>query len=632
MQKIKRGDGGKRYISLLVVVLLLVGIVWLCPIKDEVSIRIEYSSRKYDNSFQAQLFWKTDGGYSAKESSIHQVRRNRVSLELLEKTEAVTELRLDPIDQEKETAITSIQVRNHGIHMGLIPVREILEKAAFYRMEEPEVKRGMLYIYPQGNDPVIVLGKDLVEEYFASCNTRLRAVVSGWIVAAGLLVAVGIRYKNLWNTATNRISGQYEGITKGILGIAVFLVAYMAVQSFDYAHPDENMSKAAIDYYMTHWQPADIRNPEVADSFSAYGNSRLTETTFYYFLAGKVAWIAKNLIGMDKYYRAFNVLLFVVMTGIFYKKGRQNGFLFLMLGLTPQIWYIFSYATSDGWDYFLSFLILYQLTIKKSMFYRALESSSVRIAVGGLVAVGALYGALLLGKKNYYFVFLASFFFLLYRLIKTKKQKRMQITIKYAIIVAVCMVVYCGTKYMDIQFYHGNKNLIILEQREDYAEKGEVLEGIWDGVRLREQGVGLRQFFEEYGFLRDSYRSYTGYYGWMEYESPCGYYLIIGLLYCFFMVLLWKTVLTDRGKWKGILFGVLMGLSAAIVATSAWHSWTSDFQPQGRYLFAINFILAVCGCMYYGGLFDKKSVRLVLCAIGCLSVYSFLFSGIFSLA
>ncbi|MCI6553147.1 MAG: DUF2142 domain-containing protein [Lachnospiraceae bacterium] len=623
---------------ILAAALISAGLVWLLPIEDELSIRVEYSSRKYDNSFQAQLFWKTDGSYSGEESSVSKVKRNRAVLELGEEIDRVTGLRLDPTDREAGTAITSIQVRNHGIGMGLIPMREIWKRAEFYRMEQPEVKRGLLLIRPQGDDPIIVFGEDMVEEYFASCNTRLRAALSGWITAAGILAAAGVLYGKYVRAAVSYISAHYHIITRVILAAAALLAAVMAFNSFDYAHPDENMSKAAVDYYMTNWLPADIRSPEAADSFSAYGNSRLSETTFYYFLAGKAAWFAKNILGLSKYYRAFNVLLFVMMTAVYYKKGRENGFLFLMLGLTPQVWYIFSYATSDGWDYFLSFLILYQLTVKGSLFHRAMEAASFKRAAGSLVLIGALYGTLLLGKKNYYFVFAASFLLLLWRMLSAVRKKRMQIILKYAIIVAVCLSVYGGTQYMDSRIYGGNKSEIASQQREVYAEKnteaqakGAGLQGIWDGVGLRGQGVGLKEVVEEYGFLEHSYRSYAGNYGWMEYESPYAYYVLMGIMYVSLLAVLWRAMVAGRGAGRRTLFCLLMCLGATVPGISLWHSWTSDFQPQGRYLFAINFILAVCSCVYYRGIYDRKAMKVILCAVGCLSVYSFLFGGILCL-
>jgi Predicted membrane protein len=615
------------------VVSLFLLLIWCLPTKEDFSLKIEYA-RSYDNNFNAQLFWASEKGYDEGQSSYVHVEHNRVELKIGDDIASIQELRLDPTDSEEATAITSVQIRNCGIGVAMIPVRELLSNAQFHFIEEPMVIRGVLSVEPQSNDPQVVMDRNMIEKYFTPCLLKFKWMTSIWILLAGIVFGVCVLFLNVLKSIMFYIGDRYDIITRVVLLIALFCVSYMAFHSFDYAHPDENMSKAAVDYYMTHWKPADIRSETIADSFSLYGYSRLGEITFYYFLAGKVAWLAQNMLGINKYYRVFNILLFAIMVGIYWMKGKENRHLFLMLGLTPQIWYIFSYTTSDGWDYFLSFLILYQLTGKDSIFNRAMELTLSNKIIWPLITNGVIYGMLFLGKKNYYFIFVASFFFLLYKFALVETQKgRIRILIKYGIVLAVCVTVFFGVKWGDSYRYNEDKGKVIADLRSSYADNiaeldEEEPQGIWAGVNMRGRGIELGEILGD--FTKRSYWSFTGMYGWMENESPYMYYIIIGVLYGIALVILWKAILEEKGMQKKILFTFLMGLNGIVFSTSLWHAWTSDFQPQGRYLFAINFILGIC-CYLYNKKFFNNVVRIVLCTISFLSLYSFIFIGIFYL-
>lgn len=612
--------------------------IWLIPIPDNMSVVVEYS-REFQNDFHAQLFWMTEDSYSEEKSSYEHVNHNKAELNIKEDVKKIQELRLDPMDICVETAITSIQIKSNGIGMKMLPVRELLEGADFNNLTQPEVTRGVLGLAPENDDPAIVIKGDMLNRYFKTCGIRFKAVLSIWVLAICMLLIAAFAYKDSISAGMRFLADNYYNILRLVLIVAVFLVAYMAFNSFDYSHPDEDVSKAAVDYYVNHWKPADIRSAEVADSFSAYGHSRLSEVTVYYFLAGKAAWLAKNILGLNKYYRTFNVLLFAIMVGMYCKKGKKNACLFFMLGLTPQIWYLFSYATSDAWDYFLSFLILYQLTVEESLFQKAMYKAIKPRTVVSLGAMGVLYGTLLLGKKNYYFVLVASFLLLLYKLIFEFKKEWMQTVIKYGIILLVCLLVYGGVKISDSIKYSGHKAEIAGELYKNYIEKGmdngndlgAGPQGIWAGINMRQQGVELEEVLYDYEFGKYSYQSYAGQYGWMEYESSHFYYCCMGILYSLMLFMLLRTALSNGNSSMRNFFLLYMVLCVAVFGVSLWYSWTVDLQSQGRYLFPINFIVAICCGMYRQEIFRMKTVKLSMISMACLAMVSFIFNGLFDL-
>lgn len=620
----------KIWIALIVCILLGIGMVWLFPMEEDLSLSIEYS-RKYDNDFHAQLFWNTGEGYEESSSSYRQVEHNRVELEINTPPEKIREFRFDPVDEAVSTAITSIQVKNHGIGMKTIPVRNLAGLAQFHSLEQPEVKRGVLYLEPQSDDPAIIIGQDMVAAYFQSCGIKFKEVLTVWILLAGITAALGILYAEYLKNTISYIAEHFYTITKVILIIALFLIGYMAFNSFDYAHPDENMSKAAVDYYMTHWKPADIRSPEVADSFSIYGSSRLSEMTVYYFLAGKVAWIAKNAFGLEKYYRAFNVLLFAMMVGIYCKKGKKNSHLFL-LGLTPQVWYIFSYATSDALDYFCMFVIIYQLLTEESMLNIALEKKKMKDAIFPLIIMGVIFGILLLGKKNYYFVFIISAFILLDKLVKSKN--KVLFWKKYAIIISACIGLFLCRYGYDYVQYDGNKTEIKQKVQLEYAEEEYLPDesGKFQntGVQMKSKGIPLNDLFETYHWGRNSFKSFAGTYGWMEYASGQLYYLMVAILY---FIIIGSILVGFCQKGNGN-FLITVGINIVIPATiflSLLNSWIADFQAQGRYLFPVIGVLAYDHCVMGKMENIKNKQKISSCMLCVLGIYSYIFVGIQSL-
>ena len=621
----------KNKVIIISVILLLI-LLWILPIKDNISMCIEYSN-EYDNNFSAQIFWKHAGEFNEKESSVQKVDRNCVDLEIKEDLKNITDLRIDPADKSDQFAITSLQIKNHGVCIKTIPIRELVSIADFEYLQMPTVVLGVLYLRPTNSDPQIVLNYNFIEQYIIKYIWRYKIIVSVYLI---MLSIIGITIQKNINYLRNCLSilyKHYNKIIRIVLIIALGLVAYMAFRSFDYVHPDENMSKAAIEYYVKYSKPADFRDKNVIDSFSSYGHSRLSELSVYYFLAGKIAYFVKNLFGVVKYYRAFNVLLFAIMVGIFLKKGKEYFWLYVLLGMTPQVWYIFSYATSDAWDYFLSFLIIYQLMMPSSLFNQMLLKKDIKKAVFGLMFIGSLFGILILGKKNYYFIFVTSFIFLTWRLFK-EKRNALQMVLRYSIVVITCLLLYtCISKY-DMYRYEDKKavsseygNKYASEIKESDIQSVAITDGA--GIKMRDQGFSLKEIAIDRGFFSESYKSYMGKYGWMQYDTNTFYYIMMGILYFIVFLIIGWTIFQENTMIDKCLFWALMILNFIILIVSLWHSWTSDFQAQGRYLFPMNFNIAIC--VYLCQFKDRKKetiFKMSVCTISCLSIYSYLFYGI----
>jgi len=624
--------------SALVVIFFLLLLFFVClPLwidSENVSLRVEYSGvGGYETEISAQCYWDVGSGYSEENACFEQTINKCVRFELQCDVSEMNSLRIDPAIEAGRFKISSMQVLNHGIVVNNIPVRDVLERAVFYNVDSVRIEKAGLVIESLSTDPIIELNKEFVEDYFGNINGRLGCMMSAWALGIFVLLVASIICIHKIVSVIEAVCMHIDNIMRVLLLIVACLVGFMAFNSFDYSHPDENVSKSAVDYYVDNWAPADIRMPEAADSFSEYGYSRLSEETVYYFLAGKVAWVGENILGFAKYYRLFNVCLFLGLVALCFKKGKTNRYLYMLVGMTPQIWYLFSYCTSDAWDYFLMVVIMYQILSKESMLRKALCLQKYKWRIVSLGLVGIMFGALYLGKNNYLSVFLLAFLVLLKRLCEGSKVERRRLVLCCLSIIIVFGAWVIGTKLITEIRYDLSFSEVKYEMHQKYAwdafKKNEDGTREYAGLNMREKGVSLEQLFTKYEFGEETIKSYAGYYGWMEYPGGNGYYrLFYG---CYFAIaILWTvSILKSKRDVGSYLYLIAVNSIIAILfGASVWHSWTGDFQPQGRYLLPMNAVCAADAIEVQSESKQKKWAGTIQVILIILGVYSFVKYGI----
>jgi hypothetical protein len=146
-----------------------------------------------------------------------------------------------------------------------------------------------------------------------------------------------------------------------------------------------------------------------------------------------------------------------------------------------------------------------------------------------------------------------------------------------------------------VQVYHSSVNgnnlrQAIIQQANHFADpdfrpsssqagKGSAL------INAKEKGISAMDILIGHRWIYLTMASFFGTYGWMMYFSPPWFYCFmiagsIGVVGWLSAMALSRSPPLDRAFY--ILAGLLFPL---IVALSFYHSWTSDFQAQGRYLF-----------------------------------------------
>jgi len=146
------------------------------------------------------------------------------------------------------------------------------------------------------------------------------------------------------------------------------------------------------------------------------------------------------------------------------------------------------------------------------------------------------------------------------------------------------------------------------------------------GLNLRDQGVSYLGVFLHYPWARQSWRSFFGVYGHMEFLGPAPLFLAMtmaALLLCG-GVLMANLVKSD--PFERITTLVFVVLFAVTIFISSYHSWVNDFQPQGRYLFPVLPMLSLTLASAY-----NRNERLSYAVVFMFSVscYSFMVVGLY---
>lgn len=425
-----------------------------------------------------------------------------------------------------------------------------------YKSENEEI-----CIVPEDNVAAIVINSnDLMS--LGGIQNRIKSIKTGIV---GLLLFLGIIFL-LLDFFISSVDRSLHIKWSIILCFICCLVFYTGINGSKNASPDEDVSTGAVKYYYTHWGFPDLASEDAVMSYSDYGFSRLTELTPYYFIAGKTGALFENLTGMNNAARMLNALLFALMCIFYIVEGKRNKWLLVGLVFTPQLWYVFSYTTSDAWDLFLCFLLV------SSIVYKNRNRTKASFAV----YQGVLMGLILLGKACFYVAVLFSGLYMLFKVGCQKNKKKGLLYLSISILVAV--VIYISRKTLDQYVYQGLKYRISSVEGEKYRTI--------NPIPLQKQGFDLYYVLKNTTFVDFLLKSFAGTYGWMEIFSSDIYYFCIGSLYGLFFIYIVRHIGKMKHNNPKIELFISIGMIPLMFVIVLLQSWKADFQPQGRYLLA----------------------------------------------
>ena len=440
---------------------------------------------------------------------------------------------------------------------------------------------------------------------------------------------------------------------------APVIAAVMSVTSDYNRHPDEIHHFEAARYYVDHFLPPEIGDPDVRNSYSVWGVSYLNYHWIEYFLAGKFMLLATPLIGSEILAaRLFNILLFAGLAGFFLYKSKDDEYALLipsLLLITPQVWYVFSYVNNDAFPLAVSFLLVYQAAYPKSSLHRFLGRDEFRGFVRGGLGVGLLLGLMLISKTNYYAFLIFLGLWLLYKFpIVTISEARPRVSMpdlkRFALLAIVGASVLAFRCALDF-YVNGETNFVAasyvnyiagnFEKQESRLMKYQEqiaappfkpstverdLSATYPTMRLKDKGADYVDIFTRFGWHSESFKSFVGVYGYMTVYSPKWYYAVMALIYAAVFVYLMGTALGSRRPEEMVAMLVLIIGFAICLFVSSYLSWSYAFQAQGRYLFPILPMMAVFAYVVRERIDGRVwAVTVTVCFL--LSLYSFVAVG-----
>jgi hypothetical protein len=116
------------------------------------------------------------------------------------------------------------------------------------------------------------------------------------------------------------------------------------------------------------------------------------------------------------------------------------------------------------------------------------------------------------------------------------------------------------------------------------------------------------------------------YYYLIIFGSPTVYLLAFGCVVLIVGVAV-AGLVREGGPRNRSILALAAGCGVLVVGLSMYHSWVNDFQPQGRYLFAMFPVLGML-LMKSSKHVGQRVVAVLIAAAFVLSTYSFVFTGL----
>ena len=537
--------------------------------------------------------------------------------------------RIDPLDEdwkkEELVTISSVSVEKNGLCVWEVSGNELWKY--FYGNEHviPVQSEEGLAFYIAGTDSQLLTTERFAEEFVH--GGRLYSTVTSFFFGLALMLLVYLTIT--WYAGTMSAAGKrFDKFTSwiyfaGLTG-AVLLCIYIGTRSPFWLNPDEHEVCTAVRYYHTNWMPPDIRSEEILDAFAVYGTTRHSEFNVFYFLAGKIGQFFKDVAVQ---YRWLNMSLLAAMAVIVAKNCKKYFALLFVLLLTPQIWYICSYTTSDALDFFWGFLAVWQLIKEDSMLNRLLKEPISPKWIPGYFLISLLFVNLFWAKISFYPILFFLFLILLIRMFEKQGMERADLFRKYLFLVGFTFAIF-AVRYMitDYPYYGFDKLGVyndVMELRATYQYKPSTPPHEQAAsIYLYNKGVTLSHFFGPMRFNQDLFCTFSGFFGYYTFGMTREYYLMMGGLYLMLFGCLIYELIKMKNKKKWLEFAAVMSCIAIQYLLVFINGYFVDFQPQGRYmlpaLLYITYLVYTCDEAR-----NRKLIRLILCATCLLSLYAY---------
>jgi len=301
--------------------------------------------------------------------------------------------------------------------------------------------------------------------------------------------------------------------------------------------------------------------------------------------------------------------------------------------ISSQIWYIFSYCASDAFALFFAFLTACEVINPNSLLHRYLKGDDWRTKLFGAVVLGLLLGVVFLLKKNYlpfvvfFYLVLGVKIFLTDEFFWDKKAAILRLVLVTLIGLSV-FGLRVGADYLVNGFDRGEKIASIQEQLAGHLFKPSTeLQKKHILLHRQARGITLEHTVMTDRWFERVFRSSFGVFGYFTISGTAGYYSLVRWSGVLLLVFVFASIFRGGGLIGSGLAVSALGIAGGLIGISLYHSWTMDFQPQGRYLFPIVPILGILYGWNYA-VINRRLLVLCLTPMFILAMYSFIFEAL----
>ncbi len=531
--------------------------------------------------------------------------------------------RIDPSEEKVPVTIRAITISQNGY----APIR-IDGDEAFSRItlgggiESVRIGDEGLVVTPATNDP----------QLFFDLSASLRKTTILWS-GEFLPLALVFCFALFAGMALVRAGGEEYRLVPVALAAVLTLIMTMAGISGYGAHPDEEVHVRAGDYFQHHLLPPPVGAEEARGTYSVYGVSRLHSGEIAYFFLGRFARTFHAVAAPSfMLQRSFNIVLWsiLLLLALAYKDFRV---LMVPALLSPQIWYMFTYANSEGFAFFVMLLAAYQLASPHSAWNRMLDAGpgAAKSQWVAFFWLGLLLGSLLLIKKNFDFFLLYIGLYFLWRLCFGHTRLNRHNLRPMVVVLLIGLALFAGVRGTDEYLNGFEKDERLLQARYQFAAElwnpGTPLERQHAHLQMRDRGTSLKRLFFVDNWGRKSFQSAVGLYGFTSVSASGIYYTLAKYMGLVFLLAVSATVLLRGGLAGTSLWLLTLAVAAGLVWQALYHAWTVDFQPQGRYFLPIIGMAAIF-FLHARHYLLRSLVSLLCVALFLLSLYSFVAVGL----
>ena len=571
---------------------------------------------------RVEVFWESgDSRFGRHKSTILPVRTEKVHYSMfIGHLGSITKIRIDPVRYEGQVEIKRISIKQPGFEPIILDSGSELDGLqALNQISKLESDRQTLVVTTSGKDSQLQLPVE---------PKRVSQIPLPHVLNL-LLIGALFYFAGSGKLANYRFFGL--STVPFYLLVSVCLALVMAAITKVGVHPDEWVHFGAVKYYANHLLPPSIEDPEIADTFSLYGKSRLSSYEAYYPIAGHFSRILEPFALSELLkFRLFNVFLFMALL-LFCASNKAFRYFCLPLLISPQAWYLYGYINSDAYALFLVVFMGYQAAHDKSILNGFLQQANPDKFALKLVFLGGFFGLLILLKPNYYVFLIFLVMYLGWRIYIGNFQNKKNLFTRIGMILAVAAMLPAARFGLDV--YANGFNTLEkyeqkIEEKASYLYKPSTpINKKFANLHLKEKGISLDEVFQNKRWGGIKFLTSFGSYGFTQYNPGQNYTLIMKSAALLLMLTIVFSVLVRAPPEYQVLLLIVMLTGGLLLSLSLWVSWFVNFQPQGRYLAPMIAILGVL--LYHIHQYLYKTVFYSLVALMfAMSAYSFTFIGL----